>query len=174
MPENKCNACYKNDCANNATCHVNTLNPNTFECSCLPGFYGAKCDQTIDACYGQPCKNNAECKILMEGRYKYEYFEIKTSICYMDCFFLLVLFLPRCECQPGWEGYNCEVNTDECKSSPCQNGGICTDKVASFSCQCVTGYTGSLCEKKVAWCSTKESNPCLNEAACVRVDSKYK
>jgi len=37
---------------------------------CAPGFYGEKCNQTIDACYGQPCKNKGYCKILMEGRYK--------------------------------------------------------------------------------------------------------
>ena len=70
QPENKCNACYNNDCSNNATCQVSANNGYEYECMCAPGFYGEKCNQTIDACYGQPCKNKGYCKILMEGRYK--------------------------------------------------------------------------------------------------------
>ena len=38
------------------------------------------------------------------------------------------------------------ADIDECTSSPCQNGGTCVDGVASFTCGCVTGYTGTLCE----------------------------
>jgi putative N-acetylmannosamine-6-phosphate epimerase len=69
-PEKKCNACYQNDCSNNSTCHVGTHNGFEYECVCAPGYYGEKCNQTIDACYGQPCKNKGVCRIVMEGRYK--------------------------------------------------------------------------------------------------------
>ena len=34
----------------------------------------------------------------------------------------------------------------ECKSSPCMNGGSCEDKVNSYECSCVGGYTGEHCE----------------------------
>ena len=40
----------------------------------------------------------------------------------------------------------CFVDTDECSSDPCQNGGTCTDDVNSYSCACVAGYTGEDCE----------------------------
>ena len=35
---------------------------------------------------------------------------------------------------------------DECASSPCQNGGTCTDAVNSYTCACVDGYNGDDCE----------------------------
>ena len=34
---------------------------------------------------------------------------------------------------------------DECASNPCQYG-FCSDIVDGFTCQCFTGYHGTLCE----------------------------
>jgi hypothetical protein len=36
--------------------------------------------------------------------------------------------------------------TDYCANAPCKNGGTCTSGSTSFSCQCVTGFTGNTCE----------------------------
>ena len=35
---------------------------------------------------------------------------------------------------------------DECGSSPCRNGGSCSDHVNGFKCDCAAGYTGVNCE----------------------------
>ena len=35
---------------------------------------------------------------------------------------------------------------DECLSSPCQNGGTCTDDVNGYTCVCDAGYTGTNCK----------------------------
>ena len=35
---------------------------------------------------------------------------------------------------------------DECASSPCQNGGTCTDMVDGYNCTCAAGYDGENCE----------------------------
>ena len=35
---------------------------------------------------------------------------------------------------------------NECESSPCQNGGACTDKVNGYECTCAAGYAGADCE----------------------------
>ena len=38
------------------------------------------------------------------------------------------------------------ADIDECASSPCQNGGNCTDIVNGHTCDCVAGYDGANCE----------------------------
>ena len=42
------------------------------------------------------------------------------------------------------------ADIDECASSPCQNGGTCTDLVNDFACTCAPGYTGTVCETSMA------------------------
>ena len=61
-------------------------------------------------------------------------------------------------------GRLCEVNVNECESSPCLNGGTCIDDVNSFTCRCPDGYYDQLCTSKVNECF---SNPCHNDARCV-------
>lgn len=39
---------------------------------------------------------------------------------------------------------------DECASNPCQNGATCIDGINSFTCKCVPGYTGKLCETGIS------------------------
>ena len=36
---------------------------------------------------------------------------------------------------------------DDCAASPCQNGGVCTDHVHRFTCECVEGFCGKQCEE---------------------------
>jgi len=43
----------------------------------------------------------------------------------------------------GYEGIHCEVNIDECRSSPCLNGATCIDGVAEFHCHCPDGLSHS-------------------------------
>lgn len=39
-----------------------------------------------------------------------------------------------------------EADKDHCSSSPCKNNATCTDHVNSYSCMCVSGFTGMTCE----------------------------
>ena len=52
-------------------------------------------------------------------------------------------------CDEGVAGEHCDVNIDECESSPCLNGGECTDGNNSYTCSCSNGYSGSECEIEV-------------------------
>ena len=39
------------------------------------------------------------------------------------------------------------VDTDECSSSPCQNGATCSMPAFDmYKCECLVGYTGTNCE----------------------------
>ena len=38
------------------------------------------------------------------------------------------------------------LDVDDCASSPCQNGGTCSDAINSYTCICAPGYAGSNCE----------------------------
>ncbi|MEO7112750.1 MAG: calcium-binding EGF-like domain-containing protein [Polyangiaceae bacterium] len=56
-----------------------------------------------------------------------------------------------------------------CASSPCLNGGMCTNEVASYSCSCPGGFTGTNCQTKVDNCA---GNPCAH-GTCVDGTTSY-
>lgn len=72
-------------------------------------------------------------------------------------FFLLIL------------GFTCEVNIDECKSAPCQNGGLCEDVINDYVCHCPISvpdqlpWGGRNCDIALTGCVDK---PCHNEGMC--------
>ena len=93
-------------------------------------------DLDIGECSSVPCQNNGTCVD-----------EINRF---------------SCNCTSAFTGALCEtsrivnqssfffqffyLDVDECESGPCQNNGTCFDGVGTFTCQCVTGYTGDQCE----------------------------
>ncbi|XP_048578790.1 protein crumbs homolog 1-like [Nematostella vectensis] len=81
--------------------------------------------ETPSECFKKPCQHGGICKALFE---KNDY---------------------ECICLQGHTGKRCEKEINKCESSPCKNGGNCTDQVNNYICTCQPGYTGRNCEKDI-------------------------
>ncbi|CAL8360875.1 unnamed protein product [Gadus morhua 'NCC'] len=52
-----------------------------------------------------------------------------------------------CQENLTWSGHGAVCrDVNECASSPCLNGGSCSDEVNQFSCTCAKGWTGASCQ----------------------------
>lgn len=94
-------------------------------------------------CDSSPCRNGGTCEDLFD--------------------------LFGCACALGWEGLQCELDTDECASGPCVHGD-CRDFQGGFECMCQAGYTGTTCEEDVDEC---QEGGCENGGTCVDGVNQY-
>lgn len=118
---------------------------NNFTCICREGFEGALCDYAY--CLVEQCKNGGEC---------------------------IADDPPECRCQPGYEGKYCEIDIDECATTPCQNNATCIDLIADYKCDCSgTGFTGNNCENDIDECLT-ENISCGGLGTCINTRGSYK
>jgi hypothetical protein len=65
------------------------------------------------------------------------------------------------------------MDVDDCASSPCLHGGVCTDGVDTFSCVCPMGFSGATCAKPVLPGDVCASNPCLHGGSCLGRNGGY-
>ncbi|CAD7079574.1 unnamed protein product [Hermetia illucens] len=137
--EENVDECLSNPCQNGGICRDRD---NGYICTCPPGYLGTHCEIDVAVCEtgtGARCHNGGEC---IEGP------GLKFT----------------CRCAPGWRGHICQDEINECESSPCQNGGVCVDRLAAYVCACPMGYTGINCEEEILICS---ASPCQNNALCL-------
>ena len=164
--------CALGRCTNNATC-IDGINDYT--CNCFPGYQGKDCQEDVAECSEEPCKHGGLC------------FE-KSNITLYDP--ALLSFLPTnvrgsfdtdfsyedaagylCSCADGYEGINCEIDIDECLSSPCQRGE-CINDIAKYTCVCPPGFQGENCGVEIDEC-TLYNDPC-EHGACIDREADYK
>ncbi|XP_043928775.1 protocadherin Fat 4-like [Protopterus annectens] len=69
-----------------------------------------------------------------------------------------------CECSTGYTGPHCEVNINECQSSPCLNNRICVNDLGGYFCSSSEGFSGQMCATDTNQC---EKNICQNEGPCL-------
>lgn len=69
----------------------------------------------------------------------------------------------NCTCRSGFVGAGCEIDLNDCVSSPCLNGGRCVDGPGSYTCECASGHGGVNCNTEIDECA---SNPCQFGLSC--------
>lgn len=93
----------------------------------------------IDECSGGPCVNKGVCE---DGFKAFS-----------------------CSCPVGFSGDFCEVDRDECMSSPCntmQRKAKCYDGANRWECECEDGFRGDACDV-IPPCN---SQPCIHGGTC--------
>ena len=103
---------------------------------------------TWDACHSRPCTNNGTCILRLGERLSLGERGEGDFVC---------------RCQPEWQGQLYAQDVDECQSSECRNGAICSNFKGGFRCICNLGFEGELCAQDVDECA---SAPCLHGGAC--------
>jgi len=68
-----------------------------------------------------------------------------------------------CNLDNGSASCTCNTNVNACASNPCQNGGVCSGGINSYTCACSAGYSGIYCQTNINECA---SNPCQNGGVC--------
>lgn len=58
---------------------------------------------------------------------------------------------PLCLPVPGFTGTMCQIDIDECASTPCQNGAKCIDRPNGYECRCAEGKHLCACVPDIFW-----------------------
>ncbi|TMW47072.1 hypothetical protein DOY81_007851 [Sarcophaga bullata] len=67
------------------------------------------------------------------------------------------------------------LETDNCKSNPCQNAGTCMNLFGKYACKCPSNFEGPNCDKDVNECALYAGTDlgCQNGAQCVNQFGSY-
>ena len=105
----------------------------------------------IDECLPAPCLNGATCEDMVDG---------------YNCVCATGYEGAECSIGEGWHVHLVHDNhesfirvltgraftktiprldTDECASDPCKNGGVCSEGIGFYTCDCPDGYSGTNC-----------------------------
>ncbi|CAF3578872.1 unnamed protein product [Adineta steineri] len=182
--EKTSNECLSNPCLNNGTCIDDVWN---YTCRCPVGFVGSNCQMEKNYCESSPCLkglcvnklNGYDC-ICPSSSYTGVHCEIQINKCSSNpclsggtCIDGLENFM--CICPAWYAGLTCSEHIDPCRNQTnCVNNGTCiTDlnkKPFGYTCQCLPGFTGQMCEINVDDCI---SQPCKHGRCLDNINGFY-
>ena len=151
--------CHGVECGSHGAC-------TRGDCVCDVGFTGPAC-ATADACASAPCQNGGSCYSGTDVRGGDGMANKQLQAAWSDRH--ICACVPgftgvhcqclecgthgacssrgQCVCDAGFEGSRCEFDV-ECKSAPCQNGGMRNGGTCSFVCTCKAGFEGETCKEE--------------------------
>ncbi|XP_071081722.1 protein jagged-1-like [Haliotis cracherodii] len=111
-----------NLCPHGGSC---TNTHGSFECFCVEGITGRRCENITNQCALKPCLNGGTC----DGN--------QTDF--------------HCACSVEWTGENCAEIVNFCDSTPCNRGDCTPDllRATGFKCNCDFAWEGERCSRSV-------------------------
>ncbi|XP_071081715.1 uncharacterized protein [Haliotis cracherodii] len=111
-----------NMCQHGGNC---TSTPGRFECICIEGIKGRRCEIITNQCALKPCLNGGTCNGNETGF--------------------------NCACSVEWTGETCKEMINFCDSAPCNRGNCTPDLLTAtgFKCDCDFAWVGKRCSQSV-------------------------
>ncbi|XP_035698422.1 uncharacterized protein LOC118431379 isoform X1 [Branchiostoma floridae] len=182
--------CDSSPCRNSGTCRNSFDSPESYTCTCLPGWGGDNCETDIDACSPNPCHAQATCTdnpppaldatCTCNPGYTGDGLASGGTGCSDACWsnpcHAQATCTDNCTCNPGYTGDGLASGTgcsdiDACSPNPCHTQATCTDNLpptADATCTCNPGYTGDGLASGTECTDTNacSPNPCHTQATC--------
>eukprot|EP01048_Picozoa_sp_COSAG05_P026978 COSAG05_NODE_7642_length_785_cov_2.740525_1_plen_248_part_10 len=164
--------CASRPCKNGGTClqAVQPGSASAYNCICAVGVSGNNCEVDVDECASSPCENGATCK--ESATNPVVPYDAYSCVCPPGnangvCLYSFpAQYQSLCNVTHSRQSLrsgNCNVDVNECLSSPCRNQAKCTESatnanisIHAYRCSCKHGYTGGYCSYKYKPIFTEE------------------
>ena len=151
---------------------------------------GGNCDVDVDECTSSPCQNDAECtESSVEGTVSIHTYQCTCAAGFANgvCEYSFITeYSDECAVSESSASAtlsgNCDVDVDECASSPCLNDAVCSESSVedtvsdhAYQCTCADGYANGVCEytfidEYATECSVQESTASATLAGNCDID----